>query len=354
MPRPLLPKPPARPPLTVNVNTSQALPNAGKAALPPRPLITPTSLSPTGSQFPQLASVPSPSPTQTPRKRKRTYSRSNDSVVVPLQHFPVQDSTKNTPSNGATCNSVGEGETAERATKVRRITINNNVPNNRNDGNNHATYNYHQPSTGTMMHQQAPNMTGPEAARYKVQLIYDMVRGGATTLTTRVQTYLAQQLHENLECISAEMMWLVARQITNKTNSLSYGIIHWAHNHNNLELVEYMLESRLYNFHLEEAFDQGLMDVTEVEDLMDNQTVLHCVRKEREERAQKKATEHPNTKASVDADHCESDTGSADMDFSEEDIPLSVKNFRHFAKYIKHRIYAATDLWRPPSLPATD
>lgn len=83
---------------------------------------------------------------------------------------------------------------------------------------------------------------------------------------------------------------------------------------------------------MEKAFDEGLMTVKEVDDLMDCQTVLRRVlrelkerkehkelkeRKELEEATEKKVAEQPKTNASVDS--YASDTGSADMDLSEGD-----------------------------------
>ncbi|KAI0455560.1 hypothetical protein F5B21DRAFT_523308 [Xylaria acuta] len=315
------PRLPSRPPLTVGIY--KTLPDASNAGLPPKPPITPTSLSPTGLQFPRATLTPSPNTAS--YGRKRTYSCSNGSVVVPLQHYPAQDCTKNAPYYGDSCNGGGEGKTAERAIKVRRTTLNNTIVDSRNTSNNDTTGNYHQPSPGAIVRQHPPNMNRSEIARTKLQLIHDTLLRGGKTIATRDQDYLADQLHENIACISAPMMWLVAKQVTNKTYNLSYGIIHWAHNNGKLELMEYMLTNRLYTFDVEEAFDEGLMGTKEVVDLMDCQTVLRCVRmelkerKERMERAQKETAEHPNTNASFDAGHGESDTGSADMDLSEED-----------------------------------
>lgn len=226
-PRPKLPSRP--PPLTINIY--KTLPDASNADLPPRPLITPTSLSPTSYQFPQIP----PSPSKTPRGRKRTYSRSNDSVVVPLQHHPSPTKTKNVPY-AAKKDGVVEVETAERAVKVRRIAPESTVVDSRNVNNKETTGNHNRPSQ---------NMTRLEMARLKLQLIHDMLLGGARTLTERVQDYLADLLHDNLTCISALTVWLVAKRVTNKTYNISYAIIHWGHRNGELELMEYMLKERL-------------------------------------------------------------------------------------------------------------
>ncbi|RYC61238.1 hypothetical protein CHU98_g4970 [Xylaria longipes] len=306
---------PSRPPLTVGIY--KTLPDASNANLPLKPPITPTSLSPTSFRFPQPLLTPSLN--KTSRRQKRTYSQSNDNnVVVPLQQHPARDSTKIAPYSGAGYDGVGEGEAPERAVKVRKTTLNSTIADSHNNNNNGTTCNYNKPSPAAMVHQQPPNITRPT----KLQLIHDMLLQGAKTLTTSDQDYLTDQLHENLPCISALFMWLVAKQVTNKTHNLSYGVIHWAHNNKEHDLMEYMLTDRLYGFDMEEAFDEGLMGIKEVMDLMDCQMVLRCVRMERKERlekAQKKMVEHTKTNASRDADHCESDLGSADMDLSEED-----------------------------------
>ncbi|KAI1752908.1 hypothetical protein F4782DRAFT_546202 [Xylaria castorea] len=312
------PQLPPRPPLTVGIY--KTLPDASNADLPPKPAITPTSLSPTSFQFPQVAVTSSSNKPLHGRKRK--YSHSNDSIVVPLQYYPAQDGINNATYHSAGHEGVGEGETAERAVKVRRKSSNSTIVDRHKNSNDDATCEYHQPSLGMVMHQQFPDMTRSETPRVKLQLIHDMLLGGAETLTTRDQDYLVNRLHENLACISAMMMWLVAKQVTNKTYNLSYGIIHWAHNNSKLELMEYMLTDRLYAFDIEGAFDEGLMGIKEVMDLMDCQLVLRCVRMERKKRpegAHKKSAERPETSSGLDADHCESDTGSADMDLSEED-----------------------------------
>ncbi|KAI0444642.1 hypothetical protein F4803DRAFT_548886 [Xylaria telfairii] len=308
------PKLPSRPPpLTINIY--KTLPDASNADLPPRPLLTPTSLSPTGYQFPQIP----PSPSKTPRGRKRTYSRSNDSVVVPLQHHLSPTKTKNAP-HAAKEDGVVEVETAERAVKVRRTAPDSTVVDSRNVNNNATTVNRNHPSK---------NMTRLEMAQLKLQLIHDMLLRGTRTLTERVQGYLAELLHDNLACISVLTVWLVAKQVTNKTYNISWAIMHWGHKNGKLELMEYMLKERLYDFDMEQAFDEGLMTVKEVNDLMDCQSVLCRVlkelkkikerkeRKELEEAAEKEMTEQPKTDASVD--HCTSDAGSADMDLSEGD-----------------------------------
>ncbi|KAI1743457.1 hypothetical protein F4680DRAFT_444742 [Xylaria scruposa] len=285
---------PPRPSLTVGIY--KTLPDASNADLPPKPPITPNtpnSLSPPRFRFPRAALTPSPNKTSHYRKRK--YSPT-DSIVVPLQH----------------------DETAERAAKVRRTTLRGVTVNDHKESNNDVTSNRQLPSSGKTIHWQPPGMTELMRPRIKLQLIHDTLLGGAKTITARDQEFLADQLHKDPACVSALMMWLVAKQVTNKTYNLSYEILHWAHNHNELELMEYILTDRLYAFDMEEAFEQGLMGTQEVVDLMDYQELLSRIREKRLE-AQKKLTGPSATSTSFDADHSESDTGSADMDLSGED-----------------------------------
>ncbi|KAI0187744.1 hypothetical protein EV127DRAFT_498695 [Xylaria flabelliformis] len=297
--KPSPPKLPPRPSMTVSIY--KTLPDASNADLPPKPPITPNSLGPSRFQFPQAALTPSPN--KTTHHRKRKYSPPSDSIVVPLQY----------------------DETAERAAKFHRTTLNRTTVNTHEDSNNYVTSNKRAPSSSRFMHRQPQDITRPKTPQIRLQLIHDTLLGGAKSITTTDQEFLAEQLYNNPACISALMVWLVAEQVTKKTYNLSHGILHWARGNSEIELVEYILTDLLYAFDVEEAFEQGLMGIMEVTDLIEHQILLHNIQMEREkrekrlEKAQKKLAEHSTTSASFDADHCESDTGSTDMDLSEED-----------------------------------
>ncbi|KAI0862371.1 hypothetical protein F4860DRAFT_513080 [Xylaria cubensis] len=297
--KPSPPKLPPRPSMTISIY--KTLPDASNADLPPKPPITSNSLSPSRFQFPQAALTPSPN--KTTHNRKRKYSPPSDSIVVPLQY----------------------DETAERATKFHRTTLNRTTVNTHKDSNNKVTFTQRAPSSSRFMHRQPPDITRPKTPQIKLQLIHDKLLAGAKTITTRDQEFLAEQLHNNPTCVSALMVRLVAEQVTEKTYNLSRGMLLWARGNSELELVEYILTDLLYTYDVEEAFEQGLMGIREVTDLIEHQILLHDIQVEREkrekhlEKAQKKLAEHSTTSASFDADHCASDIGSTDMDLSEED-----------------------------------
>ncbi|TRX91809.1 hypothetical protein FHL15_007362 [Xylaria flabelliformis] len=291
--KPSPPKLPPRPSMIVSIY--KTLPDASNADLPPKPPVTPNSLSPSRFQFPQAALTSSPN--KTTHYRKRKYSPPTDSIVVPLQY----------------------DETAERSAKFHRTTLNRTTVNNHKDTNNYITSNKRAPSSSKTMNRQPQDITGPKTPRIKLQLIHDTLLGGAKSITTRDQEFLAEQLHNSPACVSALMVWLVAEQVTKKTYNLSHGILHWARDNSEIELVEYILKDILYAFDVEEAFEQGLMGIMEVTDLIEHQILLHVEREKRLEKPQKKLAEHSATSASFDADLCESDIGSTDMDLSEED-----------------------------------
>ncbi|KAJ2974275.1 hypothetical protein NUW58_g8710 [Xylaria curta] len=317
---------PSRPSLTVN--TYKFLPDASKADLPPKPLITPTSLSPTQSLFPSAAIAPSPN--KTPRGKKRTYSHYTDKFAVPLQTTLTRSNHTGVTYDGNKYHGIGDA-VAEHVTKVRRVIPDNNDSSNNSHHITNSTIHHGIKNTaqnnsnskdnylgGNMMHRRPPILAKPKTARTKSQLIHDMLLGGARTLSAGDQEYLANQIKHNLTTVSPLMIHLVATTVTNKAHNLSYIITQWAHRNDELELVEYMLEDRLYNFDMEKAFDEGLMDISELSALIDFQTLLGCIRKDIEENARRrKAVEHTTAKASVCEDHYESDTGSVDMDLSE-------------------------------------
>ncbi|KAI0545645.1 hypothetical protein F4679DRAFT_588250 [Xylaria curta] len=285
------PSPPKLPPRPLTVGIYKTLPDASNADLPPKPPITPNSLSPTSSHLSRAALTHSSN--KSPRCRKRKYLQPADSFVVPLQH----------------------DETAERAAKVHRTSLDRAIVHTHKDSNKNVTSSRHPHSWGWTMHRRPPDMTGFKTPLVKLQLIHDNLIRGAKTITRRDQEFLAVQLHINPTCVSTLMMWRVAKQITNKTCDLSRGILYWASDHNELELMEYILTDRLHTFDLEEAFEQGLMGIQEATDLMEYQILLPGIQKRLKEK-QKKLVEHSTTNASFDADHYESDVGSADMDLS--------------------------------------
>ncbi|TGJ80789.1 hypothetical protein E0Z10_g7971 [Xylaria hypoxylon] len=313
-PPPNLP-PPMLPPRPLPIY--KTLPDASKASLPPKPLITPLGLSPTNFHFPR-ATLPlspsvslSPSPTPTPMQpnwgQKRKWLYSTDSVPVPLQTNPTPRSTGDVQFGGRKHDGAGECEAAERAVKARRM----------NPSSSNSSHKTNQSPNGRNMYQEPKKISRLEALQIELHLIHNKLLGGATTLTARDQNFLKRQVDDNPAGISALMMNLIIKQVTNKTHNLSYGIMHWAHLRREPQLLEDLLMDRLYNFDVKEAFYEGLMSVREVSDLMDCQTVLQCVRNERTQQARREKVKYADI--DVDEDQCESDTGSLDMDLSDDD-----------------------------------
>ncbi|KAI0532923.1 hypothetical protein GGR58DRAFT_522253 [Xylaria digitata] len=304
---------PPRPSLAIY----KTLPDASKADLPPKPPTTPTSLNPTTFHFPSAALTPSPSPSpnRTSYGQKRTWSLSTDSVVVPLQITPTPVRTRNVHSNSGIYYNVGEFKAAGRAVKASRMNHGSFSSTSRNTKNNsNSVHNNHRYPNGRNTHQGLGKMCKLEAIKLELRLIHNKLLGGATTLAARDQDFLRRQMDDNPTSIPTLMMKLLINQVLNKTYDLLYGMMHWAHRRCENHLLEDLLTDRLHNFDVKEAFIEGLMSVHEVSDLMDCQIVLQCVRNERAEHARKE-----QAKCDVGAYQYESDTGSLDMDLSDDD-----------------------------------
>ncbi|KAI3336952.1 hypothetical protein HD806DRAFT_542709 [Xylariaceae sp. AK1471] len=327
---------PTRPP-PLAITPYKALPNPSKATLPPKPPVTPTSMSPAKFHSPMVSlATPPNTPQINSNGRPRKYSRANDGFRIPVQQTTPTKIKKTTkakqmPVAGWKNNVVvKQGEIAAVPAKFHMNSINTNY-NNGNYNNNHYnnnnsnykyTYNHNSGYTHNNMHMDNKNMTQPpiniskeEATRTGLQGIHNKLLGGATTLTAGEQGFLRQQMNVNCTYLSPMMMRLAVEQVTNKSPDLSYAIAHWAHRKGDLRLVEDALTDRLFNFSIQSAFDEGLMSITEVSALMDCQMVLHHVRKERSEK-QMKEKEVAERRADAAADKADSDTDSVDMDLS--------------------------------------
>lgn len=83
-------------------------------------------------------------------------------------------------------------------------------------------------------------------------------------------------------------MKLIVTRVTNRAYQLSYRVMLWAYQNGESELLEHTLTNLLYYFDIAQAFDEGLMSVTEVSDLMDCQIVLDYILKEQTNNVQEK------------------------------------------------------------------
>ncbi|KAI0099623.1 hypothetical protein GGR51DRAFT_576220 [Nemania sp. FL0031] len=270
------PPPQTVPQSPLAVKTYKTLPDASKAGLPPKPLVTPTKSS--TSQFHSPGTPAMPSPKRTPRSQKRTFSSSIQSVMVPWRTYPIiiGKGIKSTTTSGVSHNIIDKGnakvevevESADRPAKIRRMSPRGN----RSDDTNEV----HQQPSGNSI----PQTTESDAVRIEVQLIQNKLLGGATALSEGDQDYLRHQIDQESPYISPQVMRLLAMRVTNRNSSLSYNIMFWAHKKGEMKLLEYTLVDLLYFFDMNEAFDQGLMSVSEVSNLMDCQTVLHAIREQ--------------------------------------------------------------------------
>ncbi|KAI0971108.1 hypothetical protein F4678DRAFT_461652 [Xylaria arbuscula] len=309
------PRLPPRPMLAVSIY--KTLPDASKADLPPKPVTTPTSSSPTMFRFPRTALTPETSPEAQKRfcgqKRKYPYSDDNN-------HYPVLLPTTSTPKrsrytykyhDGRSYDGIGDRKEAERFTDIQQAIPTNTGPYN-------PIYNYHQTSSVKPTHQGVQYARKQDPTLLEVQLIHNKLLGGATSLTKKDQSFLQHQMNNNPVKIPALMVRLIIKQVTNKTSGLSYGIMHWANRKNEPGLLEEVLTDWLYNFDVDEAFDEGLMSIQEAANLMDCQIVLECIRRDRMERARDEKTECECVYPDADTPY-DSDARSQSMDLSDTD-----------------------------------
>ncbi|KAI0199730.1 hypothetical protein F4808DRAFT_471363 [Astrocystis sublimbata] len=294
---------PPRPPPTATTRY-KTFPDASHAELRPKPPVTPTK-----SRYPQRHLALSPSLKTTYFGRKRTYSQSTNSGKSPMLRPGAHDSAN--------------GVTTERAARVRRLNLSDAISDSSFNGDFRNTRDTHQHSPGTTLQKQPLIMAKPETVRTKMREIHDMLLGGGKALEQCQQEYLVKQLRENPEDNFNTIIWLVAKQVPNMIHDLFLEINNWATSHGEVDIIECLLVNRLYAFDMEKAIDQNLMPVAELDELMDFQTDLGHVRVKlediREKVRNKTAQNLHATKKQVDVNHCESDTGSADMDLSDRD-----------------------------------
>ncbi|KAI0816506.1 hypothetical protein GGR55DRAFT_697362 [Xylaria sp. FL0064] len=296
--------------------TYKTLPDASKAALPPKPLITPMSLSP--SQLPRQRATLTPdnSPQSKPiySGQKRKYSDFNGYVVFPFQTSPTPKRSRHTyeHNHSRMYDGAGEFEGAKRVAKTLGespdITSVRSI----------RTYNVHKGANTKTVHQKIQCTRKQDPAVLDIQLIHNKLLGGATTLTKTDQRYLQHQMSNNPTIVPPLMINLVIMRVSNKTPDLSYGMMHWANVRKQPQILESVLADWLYNFDVQEAFDEGLMSVQQVANLMDCQIVLECVRSDRIKQEQETKIERADINIDVDAGY-ESDARSLSMDLSDAD-----------------------------------
>ena len=302
------PKLPSRPSLTVSVYTT--LPDASKADLPPKPPTTPTT--PTFSQLRNPRGVLTPSPSPEPRSKKahrgqkRTYPYSSDAIVVPLQTTQTLKRPRDVPINSHKYDDAGEYKSIERPAK--RVC----PPSFPTTGVYGTMITQDEPMDGKINHQAFEYTSKPDEAQLELRLIHNKLLGGATALTAQVHYYLRRRMTTNVMKLSPLLVHLIIEQVVNKTHELSYAIMDWAHKRHEKQLLEDVLTDRLYKFDVEAAFNEGLMSIREVSNLMDCQIVLECVRME-----QVRGAKAVPADVGTYSDANESDTGSEEMDMSD-------------------------------------
>ncbi|KAI1273616.1 hypothetical protein F5Y07DRAFT_411212 [Xylaria sp. FL0933] len=308
----------------------KTLPDASKAALPPKPLITPMSLSP--SQLPRQRAMltPDPSPQSKPiySGQKRRYSHFNDYVVFPLQTSPTPKRSRHAYEHNHTrmYDGAGEFEGAKHIGKTLAKSPDITSAHSKGTYNNYEMRNTMQINEKTSgkganiktVHQKGPCTRKQDPAVLDVQLIHNKLLGGATTLTKTDQGYLQHQMSSNPTIVPPLMVNLVITRVTNKTPDLSYGIMQWANVRKQPQILESVLTDWLYNFDVQEAFNEPLMSVQQVANLMDCQIVLECVRSDRIKQEKKTKIERADINIDVDAGY-ESDARSLSMDLSDTD-----------------------------------
>ncbi|KAI1364169.1 hypothetical protein F5Y08DRAFT_339948 [Xylaria arbuscula] len=304
------PKLPSRPSLTVNVYTT--LPDATKADLPPKPPTTPTTPTPTQLRNPRGILTPSPSPESRSKKsrrgQKRAYAYSTDAIVVPLQTISTlaPERAGQTPLNNHKYDGAGDYRPTEHPAKKMCPQSFNAVSVSQANGNANEAV------AGKTTQREVRYVSKLDETQLELQIIHNKLLGGATTLTAQDQYFLRRQINNKHTKISPLMVHLLIDQVTNKTHELSYAIMDWAHKRHETQLLENILVDRLYNFDVEASFEQGLMSIREVSNLMDCQIVLECVRMGRVPKAKTTRID-----LSTDSDMNEGDTGSEDMDLSD-------------------------------------
>ncbi|KAI1313498.1 hypothetical protein F5Y03DRAFT_389796 [Xylaria venustula] len=307
------PKLPPRP--MVAVSTYKTLPDASKADLPPKPATTPKSLSPTMLHFPRAALTPETSPESQRRfygqKRKYPYSDDNNHYPVLLPTTPTPKRIRYTYNyhHGRNYDGIDDIKEAKHFTNIQQATPTNTGPHG-------GIYSHHQTLSVKPTYQGVHYSRKYEPKLLEIQLIHDKLLGGATSLTKKEQNFLQYQMNNNPVKISALMVTLIVKQVTNKTSGLSYGIMHWANRKNEPGLLEEVLTDWLYNFDVDEAFNEGLMSVQEASNLMDCQIVLECIRRDRIERARHEKPERECVGPDADSQY-DSDARSQSMDLSD-------------------------------------
>ncbi|KAI0431406.1 hypothetical protein F5Y09DRAFT_340675 [Xylaria sp. FL1042] len=296
--------------------TYKTLPDASKAALPPKPPIAPINFSPSKFPIQRVALTPHNSPEHNPIHygQKRKFSHFNDYVAIPLQTSPTPKRTKYTYKHDDSHKYDGAGEFERKQHVTKTLTKSPNVT----SANNNNAYNARQSPNIKSTHQKVQNTRKKNPAILNIQLIHDKLLGGATTLTKKDQGYLQYQMSNNSTLIPPLMVELVIKRVTNKTPDLSYGMMYWANQRKQPHLLESVLMDWLYNFDVNEAFDEGLMSVQQVANLMDCQITLECIRDDRIKQAQETKIQRANINTDIDAQY-ESDARSLSMDLSDSD-----------------------------------
>ncbi|KAI1169546.1 hypothetical protein F4777DRAFT_584807 [Nemania sp. FL0916] len=293
-----------------NPKIYKILPDASRANLPPRPVNRPPRhTTPPPTPGPSVFRSPgvflTPSPTPSPKKishdqkatlgQKRKYSQANDSVVAQFKSpFLPQKPKAPARYQNNRCDGPGEMSSTERPAKIQRTDNNSTID---------RKAKHQQPPDGTTIPQEHPIIpqarpTVPQAHptisqehlsvlakidtdKAVFRLIQDKLLAGATTLTARNQETLRRHVEEDLPHVSPLILGLIGNRVMNKTHKLSYAIVRWAQRNGRADLLENMLIHLLYDLDPLDLFNERLMDMDEMLDLMDCQDLLNKIRDKR-------------------------------------------------------------------------
>ncbi|GAP91067.1 hypothetical protein SAMD00023353_1502020 [Rosellinia necatrix] len=114
-----------------------------------------------------------------------------------------------------------------------------------------------------------------------LRITHDRLLKGLETLDADEQKYLSFHLDRNPGCFEAQTVALLTARVGNLSELMISRIMSWGWANGDAAMLEYLLKDRLYNFNIEEAFDQVLMGHDELLDLMCCQDRLAAIQNER-------------------------------------------------------------------------
>ncbi|KAI1828215.1 hypothetical protein F4861DRAFT_171596 [Xylaria intraflava] len=145
------------------------------------------------------------------------------------------------------------------------FSVNNNSANNNSSRNNDNSKH-----SGPNKAPQAPQKQSSDALiRRELCTIRKKVVAGKTTLTAWDQKYVTCYLKKDLDGVTSWMIGPISKKITNKADYLTQEIARWAQRNGHSDLLEGAIAEALFNFDVEAAFDEALMSISEVSELMD-------------------------------------------------------------------------------------